>query len=77
MRPICAVGCDNEECLKKNNGVSIKPFYFSKDTINLPTEFELFFRTSKNEYQYLISFLKNKIISEELYRKSISSMCNT
>ena len=72
MRPICAVGCDNEECLKKNNGVSIKPFYFSKDTINLPTEFELFFRTSKNEYQYLISFLKNKIISEELYRKSIS-----
>ena len=72
MRPICAVGCDNEECLKKNGSVSMKPFLFSKDTVNLPTEFEIFFRTEKNEYQYLISFLKNKVVNEELYKKSIS-----
>ena len=72
MRPICAVGCDNEECLKKNGNAYINPFRFDKESINTPTEFELFFRTEKNEYQYLISFLKNKVVNEELYRKSIS-----
>ena len=73
MKPICAVGCDNIECVKRNGGALIKPFKFSKDTINQPTEFELFFRTNKNEYQYFISILRDKIVNEELYRKSILS----
>lgn len=73
MKPICAVGCDNTECAKRNGGALIKPFKFSKDTINQPTEFELFFRTEKCEYQYIISILKDKIVNEELYKKSISS----
>lgn len=73
MKPICAVGCDNAECAKRNGSALIKPFKFSKDTVNQPTEFELFFRTEKNEYQYFISILKDKIVKEELYKKSISS----
>ena len=73
MKPICAVGCNNTECAKRNGGALIKPFKFSKDTINQPTEFELFFRTEKCEYQYIISILKDKIVNEELYKKSISS----
>lgn len=72
MRPICAVGCDNQECIKRSGNAHIKPFYFAKDTINLPTEFELFFRTEKNEYQYQITILKDKILNEELYRKTIT-----
>ena len=44
MKPICAVGCNNTECAKRTGGAFIKPFKFSKDTINQPTEFELFFR---------------------------------
>ena len=72
MRPICAVGCDNKECAKRSGNINIKPFKFSKETLNLPTEFELFFRTEKAEYQYFISIYKEKIVNEELYKKSIS-----
>ena len=34
MRPICAVGCDNEECLKKNGNAYINPFRFDKESLN-------------------------------------------
>lgn len=73
MKPICAVGCDNTECAKRNGGALIKPFKFSRDTVNQPTTFELFFRTQKNEYQYFISILKDRVVNEELYKKSLSS----
>lgn len=72
MRPICAVGCDNQECLKRSGSSVIKPFKFSKETSNQPTEFEIFFRTKKNEYQYLLSVLKDKVLREELYAKPIT-----
>ena len=71
MRPICAVGCENQDCAKHSGSSMVKPFKFSKETINQPTEFELFFRTQKNEYQYIISFLKDKVLHEELYAKRI------
>ena len=72
MRPICAVGCSNQECIKNSRNVTIKPFRFSKDSLNKPTEFELFFRTKANEYQYIISILKDKVLREKLYKKSIT-----
>lgn len=72
MRPICAVGCSNQECIKNSRNVIINPFRFSKDSLNQPTEFELFFRTKTNEYQYTISILKDKVFHEKLYKKSIA-----
>lgn len=42
MKPICAVSCDNKDCIKSSEHISIEPFAFSKDTIKSPTEFELF-----------------------------------
>lgn len=42
----------------------IEPFAFSKNTINEPTEFELFFRTSQAEYRYQL-FIKKDIIQYE------------
>lgn len=72
MRPICAVGCDNEECIKHSGNVNIVPFKFSEETFNLPTEYELFFRTNEYEYQYILKILKTKILYEELSRKKIS-----
>lgn len=72
MRPICAVGCENTECAKRSGSTMVKPFKFSKETINQPTEFELFFRTKKNEYQYIISLQKEKVLYEELHKKNIS-----
>lgn len=72
MSPICAVGCNNQECIKHNRNTIIKPFKFSKESLNQPTEFELFFRTKSNEYQYIITILKDKVLHEELYRRSIT-----
>ena len=71
MRPICAVICDNKECLKISKSSSIKPFAFSKTTINEPTEYEIFFRTQTNEYQYILHVKQNKVIKEELNKKAI------
>lgn len=72
LRPICAVGCDNKECLKHSQNAIITPFKFDRISSNHPTEFELFFRTEKNEYQYILKIVKDKIINEELYKKAIS-----
>ncbi len=72
MRPICAVGCDNQECIKRSGRASIMPFKFSKETANQSTDFELFFRTEKSEYQYIVSVLKDKVVREELYVKPIN-----
>ena len=76
MRPVCASTsstCDkNQECLKRSEKFAAKPFAFSDETINAPTVYELFFRTKTTEYQYNLSVLKEKILSESLYKKIIS-----
>lgn len=74
MRPICAVSCDNEDCIKSSEHISIEPYAFSKDTIKAPTEFELFFRTKTHEYQYQVSILKDKIVSEALFKKTLTEI---
>lgn len=55
--------------LNKEN--RIKPFNFSDATKNLPTAFEIFFRTERYEYQYKISVYKNVVLSESLSRRKI------
>lgn len=72
MRPICAVLCDNEDCIKSSEYISIEPYAFSKNTIKAPTEFELFFRTKTHEYQYQVSIQKDKIVAESLYKKTLT-----
>ena len=74
MRPICAVSCDNEDCVKSSEHISIEPYAFSKETIKAPTEFELFFRTKTHEYQYQVSILKDKIIAESLFKKTLTEI---
>lgn len=48
-----------------------EPFKFDEASCNLPTEFNLYFRTQINEYRYYISVLNDKVVSEYLQRKSI------
>ena len=48
------------------------PFAFDTVSSDEPTEFRLFFRVGKNEYCYYIAFLKDEIVSEDLYRKAIT-----
>ncbi|MCL2046226.1 MAG: ATP-binding protein [Oscillospiraceae bacterium] len=75
MRPVCALTCDNFECSDKSFcsnqsiNIPIEPFAFDKVSKNLPTEYELFFRTDLKEYQYQISIKKSKIVNEALYHK--------
>lgn len=50
----------------------IVPFKFSEDLQNEPTSFELFFRTSLYEYQYMISVKGEFVLSENLSRKKLT-----
>ena len=46
----------------------IVPFLFSEETVNEPTEFEIFFRTAKAEYRYRLSVKREVIVYESLHR---------
>ena len=63
LRPLYATN-DNKEFIMNMKKSVIEPFAFSKNTINEPTEFELFFRTSQAEYRYQL-FIKKDIIQYE------------
>jgi len=77
MRPICAARCDDKTCADRSfcadNSfiIPIDPFAFSKESLNSPTEYELFFRTKTAEYQYQIRLYKGKVVFEELSQKKI------
>lgn len=62
----------NRQNLILQQKVDAVPFLFDQDSANEPTEFRMFFRIAKNEYCYYISLKNDEIISESLYRKSIT-----
>lgn len=47
-----------------------QPFLFDNISENAPTIFDLFFRTSENEFRYYISIQNGEIIDECLYKKT-------
>lgn len=47
----------------------IKPYAFDNESVNKPTEFQIFFSTNISEYRYNLSVLNNVIVSESLYKK--------
>lgn len=73
MMPICAVGCDNKDCLEKYNTEAqiVEPFAFSEASLKSPTEYEIFFRTLEYEYQYQLHVQNEKVIFESLWKKSL------
>ena len=71
LRPICAVSCENKDCMKAESKRSIEPFLFSKETQKQPTEFEIFIRTNQYEYQYKLALSRDIVVSESLFRKAI------
>lgn len=73
MRPICAIGCDNEDCIQSYNDNSfVVPFAFDTASAKSPTEFELFFRTKKAEYKYNLHLLREKVEYESLWKRDIN-----
>lgn len=53
--------------------VNATPFAFDTVSSADPTEFRLYFRVKDNEYCYYIAILKDEVISEALYRKTVTS----
>ena len=67
LRPLYATS-NNEEIAIKMKKQVIEPFAFDEETINEPTEFELFFRTALAEYRYALVVNKDVIEYERLDR---------
>ncbi len=67
LRPLYATSDDEEFAIQMKKSV-IDPFAFSEKTVNEPTEFELFFRTSLAEYRYQLMIKKDIVEYERLDR---------
>ena len=70
VEPIHQLGKNRTSMIFQHKIVN-EPFKFDETSYDLPTEFNIYFRTQSNEYRYYISVLKDKVISEYLQRKSI------
>ncbi|QDR79507.1 AAA family ATPase [Sporomusa termitida] len=70
MRPIYVLKNANE--VKNKNTNLTTPFKFDPETIEAPTEFTLFFRTTGVEYRYNLHIKKQVIIYESLYKQNIN-----
>ncbi|MEG0276626.1 MAG: ATP-binding protein [Coprobacillus sp.] len=58
----------NHEDRDNVNRNSIVPFLFSEDSQQQATEFEIFFRTQKSEYRYILHVKNNNVVYESLDR---------
>ena len=67
LRPLCAT-CDKAYCDYKARKIPVEPFAFSEQAKDEPTEFELFFRTEKAEYRYILHMKKDEVVYESLDR---------
>ena len=67
LRPLCAT-CDKNDCAYKVRKIPVKPFAFSEEGKNNPTEFEVFFRTKLAEYRYILHIRKDNVVFESLDR---------
>lgn len=72
LRPLYATS-NNEDIAIKMRKFVIEPFAFDKETINEPTEFELFFRTVLAEYRYELVVKKEVIQYERLDRMKLDT----
>ncbi len=72
VEPIYQLGKNRTPLIFQHKVIN-EPFKFDEISCNLPTEFNIYFRTQNNEYRYYISVLNDKIVSEYLQRKSIGA----
>ena len=66
MKPIIAAQDNIPTVVKKTN--IIEPFKFSENTINEPTEFDVYFSTKLAEYRYQLKVQNNVVVFEQLDR---------
>ncbi len=71
LRPLYIAESDEQSRFYLKNK-EIVPFAFNEYCKNAPTEFELFFLTSKAEYRYILHVMKDKIQYEYLSMKKVN-----
>ena len=72
LRPIHATK-QNRTAEYKFNRYPVKPFIFSEDGKNSPTEFEIFFRTKVAEYRYVLRIKEDIVVYESLDRVKLET----
>jgi AAA15 family ATPase/GTPase len=70
--PILAASFEQQDSLRAFDSLKVSPFKFARDTMNAPSEYEIFFRTENYEYQYQLEIQSGKVVSESLYKKSLT-----
>ena len=72
LRPVYATK-QNSSADYKFNKYPVKPFMFSEEGRNNPTEFEIFFRTGAAEYKYVLHTQDGVVVNESLDRVKLET----
>ena len=72
LRPLYATESDMNSKLRMKN-LEIVPFAFDEESKNSPTEFEIFFQTTKAEYRYILHVLRETIVYESLSMRKVET----
>ena len=72
LRPLYATESDINSRLRMKN-FEIIPFAFNEKSKNSPTEFEVFFQTTKAEYRYNLHVLREVIVYEKLSMRKVET----
>lgn len=72
LRPVYATK-QNDSADYKFNRYPVKPFMFSEEGKNNPTEFEIFFKTRMAEYKYTLHIKDGVVVNESLDRVKLET----
>ncbi|MCR5737342.1 MAG: ATP-binding protein [Eubacterium sp.] len=72
LRPLYATEADMNGRLRMKN-LEIVPFAFDVESKNSPTEFEIFFQTTKAEYRYILHVQRETIVYESLSMRKVET----
>lgn len=72
LRPVYATKQSGNADYKFNK-YPVKPFMFSEESRNNPTEFEIFFRTRLSEYKYVLYIYDGVVVNESLDRVKLET----
>ncbi len=61
----------NRKSLIMQQKVSAEPFLYDAESMEKPTEFQIYFRTGEYEYRYYLGIMDDKITAETLDRKKL------
>lgn len=70
VRPVAELEKNRKNMIFQHS-ITCQPFLLDEESKNEPTEFQVYFRHSGNEYRYYLSILSGEIVAESLYWKAV------